>query len=48
MPKMSGLNKLSKLQFNEKIIRTNSKNNLKKLNDKFYLWCQNVLLNKIK
>ena len=48
MPKMSDLNELSKLQFNEKIIRTNSKDNLKKLNDKFCLWCQNVLLGKIR
>lgn len=48
MPKMANLSELSKLQFNEKVIRTNSKEKLKKLNDKFCLWCQEVLLGKIK
>lgn len=45
MPKMRDLTEIKKLQYNERIIRTGSGEKLKHLNDKFCLWCQNILLN---
>lgn len=47
MPHMDNLKEIKTLQCNENIIRTNSNKKLKKLTDKFCIWCQNVLLNKI-
>jgi len=44
MPKMKDLSEIKKLQRNEKMIRTGSGKRLKKLNDRFCLWCQNILL----
>lgn len=46
IPHMDNLKEIKKLQYNEKIIRTNSKKRTKKLKDQFCIWCQNILLNK--
>jgi len=48
MPRMGSLKEIKKLQYNESIIRENKNKKLKNLNDRFCIWCQNILLNKMK
>lgn len=47
MPKMNNLMEIKKLQYNEKVIRERNGIGVKKINDKFCIWCQNILINKI-